>query len=103
MHLEHPSTPLRLPAWSGPRHSHANCAPHSSPCRIVKLVRALRKGWIKREAAPEKPDTYLIWEDDGGWGLGGWALGLGGLSDRVTVCGGGQVGENDWRTGPRGI
>ncbi|KAL4425519.1 hypothetical protein ABPG75_009535 [Micractinium tetrahymenae] len=33
--------------------------------KVVKLVRALRKGWIKREAAPEKPDTYLIWEDDG--------------------------------------
>ena len=35
------------------------------PRRIVKLVRALRKGWIKREAAPEKPAAYLIWEDDG--------------------------------------
>ena len=37
----------------------------SPPRRIVKLVRALRKGWIKREAAPEKPAAYLIWEDDG--------------------------------------
>ncbi|PSC76374.1 ribosome biogenesis BOP1-like protein [Micractinium conductrix] len=33
--------------------------------KVVKLVRALRKGWIKREAPQEKPDAYLIWEDDG--------------------------------------
>ena len=38
------------------------------PCparRVVKLVRALRKGWIKREQEPEKPAAYLLWEDDG--------------------------------------
>lgn len=28
-------------------------------------MRALRKGWIKREAAPEKPEAYMLWEDDG--------------------------------------
>lgn len=36
-----------------------------APTRVVKLVRALRKGWIKREQEPEKPDAYLLWEDDG--------------------------------------
>ena len=40
------------------------------PCvlrRVVKLVRAMRKGWIKRrgEAEAEEPRAYLIWEDDG--------------------------------------
>lgn len=37
-------------------------------CRIVKLVRALRKGWIKRTdktTVPEKPLAYLLWADDG--------------------------------------
>lgn len=35
--------------------------------RIVKLVRALRKGWIKadRGAPPEEPPAYLLWQDDG--------------------------------------
>lgn len=35
-------------------------------CRIVKLVRALRKGWIKRDrqVAPQEPATYLMWDDD---------------------------------------
>ena len=33
--------------------------------RVVKLVRALRKGWISREAKPQKPQAYLIWEEDG--------------------------------------
>lgn len=33
--------------------------------KVVKLVRALRKGWIKREQRDEKPEVYLIWEDDG--------------------------------------
>ncbi|GAB4816894.1 hypothetical protein N2152v2_003940 [Parachlorella kessleri] len=33
--------------------------------KVVKLVRALRKGWISREKKPEKPEVYLIWEDDG--------------------------------------
>jgi hypothetical protein len=39
----------------------------------VKLVRALRKGWIKKEQAPEKPTAYLFWEDDGE--TGGRAIG----------------------------
>ena len=43
------------------------------PRRIVKLVRALRKGWIKKEQAPEKPTAYLFWEDDGE--TGGRAIG----------------------------
>lgn len=38
-------------------------------CRIVKLVRALRKGWIKttaeRRAVQQEPEAYLLWEDDG--------------------------------------
>ena len=34
--------------------------------RVVKLVRAMRKGWLKRDdAKPEKPAAYLLWEDDG--------------------------------------
>ena len=37
--------------------------------RVVKLVRALRKGWIKRSSErglPKKePETYLLWADDG--------------------------------------
>ena len=35
--------------------------------RVVKLVRALRKGWIKREAdkLPEQAPVYLLWQDDG--------------------------------------
>lgn len=35
--------------------------------RVVKLVRALRKGWIKREkdAVPEQPPVYLLWQDTG--------------------------------------
>ncbi len=38
-------------------------------CRIVKLVRALRKGWIKttaeRAAVQQEVEAYLLWEDDG--------------------------------------
>ena len=35
-------------------------------CRIVKLVRALRKGWIKRESdEPKEPQTYLMWDESG--------------------------------------
>lgn len=41
----------------------------------MKLVRALRKGWIKREEAPEKPEAYLIWEDDGEVAAGWWQSG----------------------------
>ncbi|KAK9914855.1 hypothetical protein WJX75_001346 [Coccomyxa subellipsoidea] len=37
--------------------------------KIVKLVRALRKGWIKttaeRMVSHEEPEAYLLWEDDG--------------------------------------
>ena len=34
--------------------------------RIVKLVRALRKGWIRRDRreTAQEPATYLLWEDD---------------------------------------
>ncbi len=37
-----------------------------APRRIVKLVRALRRGWIKREGeqAPKEAETYLMWDDD---------------------------------------
>eukprot|EP00271_Cylindrocystis_brebissonii_P018656 TRINITY_DN539_c0_g1_i1.p1 TRINITY_DN539_c0_g1~~TRINITY_DN539_c0_g1_i1.p1 ORF type:complete len:738 (-),score=195.73 TRINITY_DN539_c0_g1_i1:1081-3294(-) len=31
---------------------------------VVKLVRALRKGWIKLDKPPEKPKVYLLWGDD---------------------------------------
>eukprot|EP00899_Mesostigma_viride_P002463 jgi/Mesvir1/12217/Mv00445-RA.1 len=34
---------------------------------VVKLVRAMRKGWIKprdESAPPEKPRVYLMWDDD---------------------------------------
>ncbi len=32
----------------------------------MKLVRALRRGWIKRDGqqAPKEPETYLMWDDD---------------------------------------
>ncbi|KAF5827641.1 NUC169 domain-containing protein [Dunaliella salina] len=36
--------------------------------KIVKLVRAIRKGWLKTEAQkerPEEPPVYLMWGDDG--------------------------------------
>ncbi len=34
--------------------------------RVVKLVRALRKGWIKREErVAREPEAYLLWQDDG--------------------------------------
>jgi len=32
--------------------------------QVVKLVRALRKGWIKLEKPKEKPRYYLMWGDD---------------------------------------
>jgi ribosome biogenesis protein ERB1 len=32
--------------------------------KVVKLVRALRKGWIKLEKPKEKPRYYLMWGDD---------------------------------------
>lgn len=42
----------------------------SPPPRIIKLVRAIRKGWIKVQprVAPEErpePPAYLLWGDDG--------------------------------------
>ncbi|KAK9831813.1 hypothetical protein WJX74_010419 [Apatococcus lobatus] len=35
--------------------------------RIVKLVRALRKGWIKRDRTPKMDEApaYMLWQDDG--------------------------------------
>jgi len=36
---------------------------------VVKLVRALRKGWIKRSSERnlpvKEPEAYLLWADDG--------------------------------------
>jgi hypothetical protein len=62
--LPHPTPPLPTPpGLCVPPPSPHPPTPH--PPRVVKLVRALRKGWIKREAAAEKPTVYLIWEDDG--------------------------------------
>ena len=48
-------------AWA----AHGNLAGRAR--RIVKLVRALRKGWIKadRGAPAEEPPAYLLWQDDG--------------------------------------
>ncbi|GBG74592.1 hypothetical protein CBR_g19000 [Chara braunii] len=31
---------------------------------VVKLVRAIRKGWIKEQKPKEAPKYYLLWEDD---------------------------------------
>lgn len=47
------------------RAAHGNLAGRAR--RIVKLVRALRKGWIKadRGAPAEEPPAYLLWQDDG--------------------------------------
>eukprot|EP00882_Tetradesmus_deserticola_P034044 GHRQ01038944.1.p1 GENE.GHRQ01038944.1~~GHRQ01038944.1.p1 ORF type:complete len:116 (+),score=45.11 GHRQ01038944.1:43-348(+) len=40
----------------------------ASPHRIVKLVRAIRKGWIKtgkaKRAQQQQPQVYLLWGDD---------------------------------------
>lgn len=47
--------------------SREDASGHVVICRIVKLVRALRKGWIKREAAaPKEKETYLMWDESGG-------------------------------------
>ncbi|KAJ7520808.1 hypothetical protein O6H91_19G023800 [Diphasiastrum complanatum] len=32
--------------------------------KVVKLVRALRKGWLKLETPKEKPRFYMLWGDD---------------------------------------
>lgn len=38
------------------------------PHRIVKLVRAIRKGWLKvgkqRRSKPQEQQVYLLWGDD---------------------------------------
>ena len=73
-------------AYGGPLQEHADRIasfnvhyPHGCPCgtpqdarascRVVKLVRALRKGWLKpRSEQPPKEDqeaSYLMWQDDG--------------------------------------
>jgi ribosome biogenesis protein ERB1 len=33
--------------------------------KVVKLVRALRRGWLKRAGPEAKPEVYMLWEDDG--------------------------------------
>jgi len=33
--------------------------------KIVKLVRAIRKGWLTSNTAPKKPEVYLMWAEDG--------------------------------------
>ncbi len=55
--------PTALPIQNGSQMIRLGTAPGAG--RVVKLVRALRKGWISREKKPEKPQVYLIWEDDG--------------------------------------
>ena len=32
--------------------------------QVVKLVRALRRGWLKLDKEEEKPKVYLMWDDD---------------------------------------
>lgn len=32
--------------------------------KVVKLVRALRRGWLKLDKEEEKPKVYLMWDDD---------------------------------------
>ncbi|GAQ87594.1 WD40 repeat nucleolar protein Bop1 [Klebsormidium nitens] len=32
--------------------------------QVVKIVRAIRKGWISFDKKPEAPRVYLLWEDD---------------------------------------
>lgn len=32
--------------------------------QVVKIVRAIRKGWVSFDKKPEKPRVYLLWEDD---------------------------------------
>lgn len=32
--------------------------------KVVKLVRAIRKGWLTSQTAPKKPDVYMLWNDD---------------------------------------
>ena len=36
-------------------------------CRVIRLVRAIRRGWIKlhKEAAEQEDQPYLMWADDG--------------------------------------
>ena len=36
-------------------------------CRVIRLVRAIRRGWIKlhKEAAQQEDQPYLMWADDG--------------------------------------
>lgn len=51
-------------------------------CRVVKLVRALRKGWIKRESEdPKEPEIYLMWADDGN--VAGWTAS--GMSCKICM------------------
>jgi hypothetical protein len=44
------------------------CGCFAVHCRIVKLVRAIRKGWIKtgkaKRAEQQQPQVYLLWGDD---------------------------------------
>ena len=53
--------------WPQPMARGAHGNPGGRARRIVKLVRALRKGWIKadRGAPAEEPPAYLLWQDDG--------------------------------------
>ncbi len=54
---------------AGSVHFCANVEIKGAVCRIVKLVRALRKGWIQtteqRKVTREEPPAYLLWADDG--------------------------------------
>ena len=46
---------------------HPSPAEVSNACRVVRLVRAIRRGWIKlhQETKPEDDPPYLMWADDG--------------------------------------
>ncbi|KAI8113299.1 hypothetical protein M9435_003303 [Picochlorum sp. BPE23] len=32
--------------------------------KVVKLVRAIRKGWLSTKPPPKKPDVYLLWDQE---------------------------------------
>lgn len=32
--------------------------------KVVKLVRAIRKGWLTTKKAPQKPEVYMLWNED---------------------------------------
>lgn len=53
--------------WEGPLCRPLVTGP-SMPRRVVKLIRAIRKGWLKvstEEEEEQEPKPYMLWADDG--------------------------------------